>query len=115
MANLEDINPTYFEYILIIFTLIWAISFIVFLIVAGNISRIKRELKHLNKRIAPKGSDHEFLGAREAFKGNKSEAVDNYLNYMYEITPHMQAKNVNSVWKKRHDIIRENIRKLKGV
>ena len=113
MYTLEDINLAASENIFLICTLIWVILLIVFIIMAKNISSIKKELKHLNKRIAPRKSDHEFLGAREAYKGNKREAVDHYLNLMYEITPYMKAKRVNPVWKKRHDMIRDKIRKLK--
>jgi len=113
METLKDINLTTFENVFIICTLIWVISLIVLLIMTRNISSIKKELKHLNKRIAPRKSDHEFLGAREAYKGYKNAAVDHYLNFMYEIAPYMKTKRVNPVWKKRHDMIRDKIRKLK--
>lgn len=86
------------------------IALIVFFNMASNIKAMKKAIISL-EIIAARNSLN--LAKREEWKGNNSEAVDHYLNYLYEI------KN-NRIWvhpKERSgkiDELKNKIEKLGG-
>lgn len=63
----------------------------IFIVMAVNVAHIKRELTDsLPKEIHRKTNSNIYLAEREEWKGNKQQAVEYYLNLLYDL------KNSNS-------------------
>lgn len=89
---MENLGVTYIL-ILVAFPIV---MIVVFLMMASNISKIRDMIAKLPNDIIKATDENLYFGNREEWKGNNQQAIEYYLNYLYDLkrnqTVHLFAK-----------------------
>jgi hypothetical protein len=91
------------------------VMIVVFLIMASNISGIKQKLTTLPNDILKGTDENLYFGNREEWKSNNKQAIEYYLNYLYDLKRSQAVHLYGKTNKDSQDILIKAIQDLGGV
>jgi hypothetical protein len=99
----------------IIAVILSIVMIVVFLIMASNIAGINKKLTALPNDILKGIDENLYFGNREVWKGNNKQAIEFYLNYLYELKRNQTVHIYGKSNKDSQDVLIKRIQDLGGL